>query len=216
MKKIDLHEIEDLILQQYKNADRLRGIIQGDIKQGSDLQDAFFDIRDEFWLDTAIGTQLDVIGSIQDAPRLGLNDDDYRNAIRTKIIINQGSGEPETIITAFRFLYGAGLVQLVFSGNANLQVFIDVFVSEEDIEQITRIIPAGVNLSVVVFSDDSPFGFLSDDFAKGFGYLGFFELEFDDGSVFVFDDDTTLTLIDNVSDDSADAGRFSSVSYIGE
>lgn len=98
-----------LIVRQYFNSDRLRGIIESMNDRADELEQALFEIRDEFWIDTATGAQLDVIGSILGESRLGRNDTDYRAAIKAKAA-QIVSGESEGIISVLKSLFGATFV----------------------------------------------------------------------------------------------------------
>ena len=67
---MDIQKITDynynliLMIQQYKDKPKFKGIVEGMNDQANDLETAIFEIRDNFWLDTAEGVQLDVIGII--------------------------------------------------------------------------------------------------------------------------------------------------------
>jgi len=109
IQKTDYSTNLTLILEQFKNSTRLKGVIDSMNDQADDLEKAIFEIRDFFYVDTAIGVQLDVIGSIFSEDRLGRDDTDYRAAIKTKGSTIT-SGEPESIIAILRELFGGTFV----------------------------------------------------------------------------------------------------------
>lgn len=102
----------ELLQEQYKKSVKLIGIIEADNDQANDLETALFEIRDEYYLDTAVGVQLDVIGDIFGVDREGMNDNDYREVILlTSSLV--GSGEPEFIIQIVKTLFGATFVNYI-------------------------------------------------------------------------------------------------------
>ena len=149
------------MIQQYRDKPKFKGIIESMNAQADDLETAIFEIRDNFWLETSEGVQLDVIGIIVGEERLGKSDTDYRNAIKSRIIINNGSGESETIIFAFTQFYSAGLVHVLNIGEGNLQIRVDILITQEIFNFFLDIIDAGIGL-IITTGNIHPFGFTSD------------------------------------------------------
>ena len=85
------------LISQYKNSPVLKGILQSLDSMGDKLETAIFEVRDLFWLTTASGAQLDVIGKLFSVLRDGHTDAIYRQAIALK---SRGgySGTPEELI----------------------------------------------------------------------------------------------------------------------
>lgn len=154
-----------LLIQQYKDKPKFKGLVEGMNDQANDLETAIFEIRDNFWLDTAEGVQLDVIGLIVGEDRLGRSDADYRDAIKVRIVINTGSGEGETIIFAFTQFFNATIVELRNIGSANVQVTVDILITQEIFNFFLDIIVGGVGL-IIITGNDHPFG-LSNDITLG-------------------------------------------------
>jgi len=94
-----------LAIRKFKNSSNLLGEVSTNNTQLNDLEEAIFEVRDEFWLDTAVGVQLDAIGQIKNVDRNGLSDEDYRSQIKEQIGIRV-SGTPEDIIAISTTLYG--------------------------------------------------------------------------------------------------------------
>jgi hypothetical protein len=121
------HEIEriadydnvtlDLLLEQYKPSS-LRLILRAFNGPIEKVEQAAFEIRNEFWLDPvagaeseeASGEQLDILGAIFDEPRSGRTDTEYRDAIREKAA-QRLSGTPEEIISILTGLFGGTFVE---------------------------------------------------------------------------------------------------------
>lgn len=94
-----------LFLTQYKNSTKLKGVVDSAYDRADDIELALFEIRDEYWLSTAIGDQLDVLGSIFQVSRDGDIDADYRARIQAKASLI-ASGEPESIISILKDIFG--------------------------------------------------------------------------------------------------------------
>ena len=98
VQKTTYSDILDLLLEQYKDSTNLKALLEIEAVNDLAVEDALFEVRDCYWLSTAVGVQLDVIGSIVRVPRQGLSDTDYRAAITANTVINY-SGSPEEVIS---------------------------------------------------------------------------------------------------------------------
>lgn len=74
------------------------------IQQIQELEQFFFQLINDRTLDTAVGAQLNGIGSIVGENRNGRGDTDYRRAVRAKILINKSSGTLEQLVAIVRTL----------------------------------------------------------------------------------------------------------------
>lgn len=72
------------------------------LKQVQDIEDANFQILNERSIYTAIGAQLDVIGTLLVVPREGLEDEPYRKKLLLKISTNSASGTPNSMINIIK------------------------------------------------------------------------------------------------------------------
>jgi hypothetical protein len=170
----------DILLEQFKNKNKFIQICQKLSLESNQIEDCLFEIRDLYWIDTAEGDQLDVLGAIQGIDRDGRTDSEYRKVIKAKIVINNGSGEPETIIKALIDIYGASTTQLI--GKAGfLYIWADITLTTTDYAEIQQIVGAGIQL-ILVAGSSNPFVFYDDPDGDGYGYLIFETLEVDFGS----------------------------------
>lgn len=167
VKITDYDVILELLIQQFKDKPNFNGILQALNAQAEDLETAIFEIRDNYWVDTAEGDQLDVLGAIQNESRLGRNDTAYRAAILARIGVNNGSGEFETIINALINLFGATVAQLKNAGNANLYIWTDLTLVETDFNKLQSIVAAGVKI-YVIHGSTNPFVMFGDSDGLGF------------------------------------------------
>ncbi len=132
------------LLEQYKNSPKLVGLINSSNFQAEKIERALYELKELFYLNTAEGTQLDIIGNnIFGLPRLGLPDYTYRQAIAAKAI-QSNSGTPESIIGAIRSLPDATFVEFHNKFPAEHAAYIvvtDAAFSQSWLESIS---PAGV------------------------------------------------------------------------
>jgi hypothetical protein len=110
----------DLLPAQFEFSTRLRAII-GDfvgpanpVTWGAqELEDVLFALLEQRWLSTAGGVQLDGLGEILGEPRLTDIDEDYRDALYLRVIINVSEGEPERLIEVVERLTAPTAVHLM-------------------------------------------------------------------------------------------------------
>lgn len=70
------------------------------------LEDAFYQLLTERFIDNAVGAQLDLLGKIVTEARQGRSDDDYRRFIRARISANNSEGLIEDLIRVTRAVLG--------------------------------------------------------------------------------------------------------------
>lgn len=141
-----------LLLSQYKETNKsvkLRGVIDASYDQADDLEQALFEIRDEFWLADCVGDQLDVIGEIFQVFRDGDVDAAYRIRIQAKASL-VASGTPEDIISILKNIFGATFVTYIFVSSpappAAYYVLTDGVVTTA---QLIKYSPAGVQPNIL-------------------------------------------------------------------
>jgi hypothetical protein len=171
IQKTDYSENLTNVLEQYKDSTKLQALIDSPNISANDIEQALFEIRDEFYVDTAVGAQLDVLGIIFQVPRAGLNDTEYRTQIKLKGGLLSGSGEPEFIISVLKSLYGATSVKYYPgfpSEPASYTVISDSTITEPELNIFS---PAGVR-----------------------GYVGGYLLQ-EDGTSFILQEDGVSKII---------------------
>lgn len=102
-----------LILQYLKDAENINKIFEIKGLRRNEQEALFFSILDHYYLDTAIGAQLDIIGKIVGIQRDGRTDDNYRILIRLKQKINNSSGNIQILIDTIRILFSATFVHYI-------------------------------------------------------------------------------------------------------
>jgi hypothetical protein len=105
-------EALDNLVQKFKGSGTLALFITSWVNEVQELEGVWFDLLQNRWIVTAIGAQLDGVGSIVGEARQGRSDDDYRIAIQSRVGINIGSGTAEQIIAYTKASSGASSVLL--------------------------------------------------------------------------------------------------------
>jgi len=146
VKNTDYDEVVlSKIMEQYKNAPILNSIIKTSNEQAGDFEDALFEVRDLFYLPTAVGVQLDTIGFIFNTFRIGTETDAL---LRDRIQISASSnfsGTPEEIMTAVIVIFGGSYANYTPLYPAGFTISTDVALTQQQIEHLA---PAGVGLGV--------------------------------------------------------------------
>jgi len=148
-----------LRIEQFKAAENLQGLLESWGAMVQDVEDIIDDLYRNRALDTATGQQLDEIGTIVGEHRGGRSDSDFRTAIKIRIFINASEGDPETVMTALRWITEGTVVHLweVFPAGVTLQT--DGPTAPADlVEKMNQVTSAAI-LSVFIAST---FG-ISDD-----------------------------------------------------
>lgn len=177
--KITTHVSDALerLLEQYKGKPRIEGMISCFVEQIQELEDVVFDLPEDLAIATAVGVQLDLIGTIVVQERLGFSDDIYRALLQAKVGENVSKSTPENVIDVVKLLTGAGLVHLQEFYPAGYGISIDQDIDPSLIDffydRIERVDPAAVRLeSLVCFDPDEAFAFDGGPgTALGFGDL---------------------------------------------
>ena len=146
MAKITDYSVNlSLLLEQYKQSTNLKGILSVMDSEADDFEDCLFEIMNNYWLYSAEGVQLDVLGKIFNISRMGQSDADYRITIGNKATAYK-SGEPETIISILKLFYLATYVYYRSSGPAvPAGYYLDTDANVTS-EQLKKFSPAGVQL----------------------------------------------------------------------
>lgn len=164
---IDNHtqQARDRLLEQQKNLPGFQGILDGLVVEIQNIEDMFNAMPVSMAIDTAIGIQLDRIGTIVGVSRVpGQTDEEYRLDIKSKIIQNLNQGTSEEVIAAARFFLGTTFIWYAEIFPAAVDIFTSIpLVPDVALRiraKLESFLPAGVSL-------DS-FGFFDGDNAKRF------------------------------------------------
>ncbi len=82
----------DSLVEQFRRQPKILAFLTSFLNQIQDAENAAFELIDERTLATAVGVQLDGLGSIIGLARGGLTDDQYRLRLQAQILVNRSSG----------------------------------------------------------------------------------------------------------------------------
>lgn len=140
---------QDRLIEQDKQRITTLSVVDAFVDEIQTVENSIFDVYTKRGMDTAIGAQLDVIGIIVGESRVGRSDDIYRIAIKARIKLNTGSGEPNTIIDAMKQFMNTDIVDFSEPYPAYFTLFIQTNINISNIASIVReISPTGVGSSV--------------------------------------------------------------------
>ncbi len=105
------------LLVQFQGQPNFAGQLRSFLLQVQELEQVFFDLRVQRYVDNAVGAQLDGIGRVVGETRKGKNDTDYRTAIKGRILSNRANSRVEEIhalfgrlLPGFTFTWASGTV----------------------------------------------------------------------------------------------------------
>lgn len=101
------------LIELFKNGPRNQTILQAIGVQLQELEEAAADVLVGFFVDTAVGDQLDILGRVVGETRQGRTDNDYRAAVRVRILVNMSDGKVEQLLAIARGLVPEATVALV-------------------------------------------------------------------------------------------------------
>lgn len=162
------------ILSDKPNIRALAEVIAPEMQQ---LEDMWFQLLNERSLDVGIGAQLDVVGNILNEPRLGKNDDEYRQALRLKIALNTSDGTNDDVRQAVTQLTQSTTVFIDDNYPASVDIIIDGNnISGDILQTIDNVVGAGIGVNIQSTTvdrfafTDTPDGVIIIDDPEGFGF----------------------------------------------
>jgi hypothetical protein len=155
----------EFLLEQFKwRTDGTQSRVAGMIKMIADemnlAEDALQELLHAFDITTAVGDQLDLLGKIFGAARLGLSDAAYRPVILLAATTAM-SGTPEQVIAFVRSVVGGSApIRLQTVAPAKVMLYYDTgVITGVTTSQIEQVLPAGVGVilaDIRVTDDGTP------------------------------------------------------------
>lgn len=137
--------------QQYKGKAMLQGLLTALVTQVQLLDDQGINLATQRSVSTAVGTQLDKLGTIVGISRANLSDEAYRLRIQARILINISTGTPEGLIQVFKLLTLASNVVLNEQFPADVALYTDGDIDPTQITFVQQSLelaaPAGVRVA---------------------------------------------------------------------
>jgi len=141
-----------LLVEQFKGKPRFEGILSALATQIQDIENATFQLFFDRALTTAVGAQLDQIGTVVGLARNGLSDSDYRAQLGAQVLVNTSQGDPERLIEVVRIITSSALVVLAEPKPGYVQISFDGTAPDPVplfVAKIDSVAPAGVRLQLV-------------------------------------------------------------------
>jgi len=156
VERIDDHiqRAIDALPAQWQDDANVRALAAGLASETQPLEDAIYTAIISFHIDTAVGVQLDLIGSWAGRARNGQDDEEYRRHIRAQIVMLRSSGRGEELLKITRLILGqaggyTASTQQYFPGAVVIEILdmvITLDVANVLIEFLVRAVAAGVRV----------------------------------------------------------------------
>lgn len=171
----------DLLVEQYELSTGFQRSIVGEADQMQEIEGVLSDMMTAFYIDNAVGAQLDTVGSIVGEDRLNRTDDDYRDGIYFRIFVNNSSGELEVIQEFTRYVVNGG--SFAFAKElfpAKVAVLFDAVSIPANLTQLiddvaaggVKILPQWVTSGGFIFGFESEGGIATNSRIRGFDEPG--------------------------------------------
>lgn len=92
------------LAQQLKDKPNIEAIFTALLGPTQSIEDVLYQLLTERTIDTAVGAQLDALGTLVGQPRNGMVDEDYRRLVRARIARNNSDGLVEDLIVVTRLI----------------------------------------------------------------------------------------------------------------
>lgn len=137
------------MLSQWDDKPIIRGLFQSYLQGVQDVEDMWFQLMNERDLVSAIGAQLDILGSIVGEDRLGRGDDDYRGAIYNRIAINTSDGTHPKVTEILKLISGGSEAKVMEYFPASVFYYTNGFLNNSAKDTMASATAAGVGSSVM-------------------------------------------------------------------
>lgn len=135
---------EDRSVTQWKSKEVVQGLIKSYMENVQVVEDLYGQLLDDRSVFTAVGVQLDVIGTIVGEARAGKADEPYRQAILDRVSLNSADGTPEKVIELLLTITGSDVAHIFEHYPANIHAFVDGAPTNANSKTLEGITPAGV------------------------------------------------------------------------
>lgn len=144
------------LISQYRDKPRIKAMLRSLITGQQTLEDAVYEYITVHTIDDAPDHLLQAFGEIVGVQKLREGGFDYRDQVRTKIIVNRQSGEPDSLIRIAATLVGGDFEDILLTEHsdtsATLRLLTDPLPTEEHVRQMNFFLqlakPGGVKLTL--------------------------------------------------------------------
>lgn len=159
--KDQVQQGKDRLVTQWFDKPVVQGLLKSYMENVQTVEDIYQQLLDERSVFTAIGEQLDVVGTIVGEARNGKADDPYREAILNRISINTSNSTPEKIMQIMRTITGGDFVNITEHHPASFHLFVDKIPANTAAATLKSI--AGAGISTRLCFDDGNIGFVAGE-----------------------------------------------------
>lgn len=198
----------DRIVNQFSNSPKVQALIQAIVAPLETIEDDIDALKNQRWIDTAVGKQLDGCGYIVGELRRGRNDDEYRDAILFRIFVNTSKATPPDMIHGLNYLTKPDDLQYIEQYPATVMMFTDGFNVPTDIQRVMQgLAPAAISdVQILLGYASRPFRFTKSD--------GAYELFVNDDADYLTIDGADWTLdIPNISATGSTLGGLAATDF---
>lgn len=133
---------------QYDDMPVMQGVTRVFAERMQALEGSAYELLTQRWINTAQGEQLDRIGETVGEFRMARGDEAYRAAIKVRIGLNQGSGQPEVVIFVMRQLLETAVYRERYPAGILIETQNEPVTLEQQ-QGIVSVTPAGVSVAGV-------------------------------------------------------------------
>lgn len=106
-------EAIDHLIELFKSGPRNQALLQVVALQIQELENTSAQVYTSFYVDTAVGDQLDILGRIVGEARQGRLDAEYRAAVKVRILVNSSDGKIEQLLAIARGMVPSASIALL-------------------------------------------------------------------------------------------------------
>lgn len=163
-------EAESLLLYQFKDAPKLKGLIRSLVTPLQAIADDIDILRNGVHIDEVSGDLLDILGRLVGQARSGLSDSDMRSWIKIRIKLIRCNGTPEELFGVLRLLLGQDYSIALTEYQPNHVVFVCFDALKLSPETVFTLIkkasPLGLRHHFIDATRGKPFRFDSSAFSS--------------------------------------------------
>lgn len=137
------------LISQWKDKEVVQGLVASYLQEIQELEGVWFQLLNERGIFTAVGVQLDVIGTYVGENRENRNDEEYRQAILNRVAQNNSDGTPEKIIELLFAVTTSPVVRIWEHYPASTHVYVDRGVTNTTAKVLETSSAAGVNARLI-------------------------------------------------------------------
>lgn len=148
----------DKLVSQFNGSARLKEFLSAFLREIQSIDDTLQKVKAQRWIETAYGVQLDGCGFIVGVDRYGMADEEYRQAIKSRVGATAALGTPKAVQGLLKFLSKADGIQYQEHYPATSIVLTEGYGANSKLPaSIESVAPAGISdIPVMVTFGEKP------------------------------------------------------------